>query len=90
MIPEKSKNQKLEALAKNELTLSKYLENYGATFNKDLDEMWNQHDFDCNGYLDKEEARGFVFEISQCIESSRAINYDPAKFDSLFNKFDEN
>jgi hypothetical protein len=37
VIPEKSQNQKLEALAKNENTLSKYLENYGANFSKDLD-----------------------------------------------------
>ena len=52
--------------------------------------MWIQYDYDGNGYLDKEEARGFVFEISQIIENSRAINYNPMKFDSLFERFDEN
>jgi hypothetical protein len=40
--------------------------------------------------LDKEEARTYVKEISQCIEVERASKYDPRKFDVLFTKFDEN
>jgi hypothetical protein len=52
--------------------------------------LWKHHDIDKNGYLDREEARSYVFEISECIDRDRAKNYDPDNFDQLFNRFDEN
>ena len=67
-----------------------YLANYKASFGKDIDDMWDAHDLDGNGYLDRAEARTFVFEISQCIERERAKNYNPLNFDQLFDRFDEN
>lgn len=67
-----------------------YLANYTAKFTKDIDALWTYHDIDRNGYLDREEASSFVFEISECIDQDRALNYDPSKFDTLFDRFDEN
>tara|TARA_B110000285_G_C15084200_1_gene595225 strand:+ start:249 stop:569 length:321 start_codon:yes stop_codon:yes gene_type:complete len=90
VIPEKTKKQKLKVLAKNENTLKSYLVNYNCSFSKDIDELWVVHDRDKNGYLDKTEAKTFVSEISQCIERERANNYDATKFDTLFDRFDEN
>ena len=64
--------------------------NYSATFSQDIDVMWNHYDFDNNGYLDREEARGFVDQVSKCIGKERSKNYNPDHFDYLFDKFDEN
>lgn len=89
-IPEKSKEEKLAMLAANQTPLKTYLSTYSANFSVDIDVMWKYHDIDKNGYLDREEARTFVFEISECIDRDRALCYDPAKFDSLFDRFDEN
>ncbi len=78
VIPEKTKEQKLEILAKNQNPLKSYLANYKASFSKDIDTLWDIHDRDGNGYLDREEARTYVQEISQCIDKDRAKNYKPA------------
>jgi len=53
----------MKKLADNEVTLKQYLGNYSASFSKDVDEMWEEHDVDKNGYLDRQEAREFVNEI---------------------------
>ena len=68
-------------LAENQVTLKTYLANYKSNFSKDIDKMWAEHDVDGNGYLDRQEARTFVQEISQIIEQERAKNYEPSKFD---------
>ena len=70
--------------------MKSYLENYKCSFSKDIDELWEVHDRDGNGYLDKKEASSFVKEISKCIERERAKNFNDIKFDMLFAKFDEN
>lgn len=55
-----------------------------------MDALWEAHDTDKNGYLDKKEAKTYLDEISKCIDKERAENYDKSKFDALFEKFDEN
>lgn len=64
--------------------------NYTAKFTKDLDHLWETHDVDQNGYLDRSEARKFVKEIQRVIDKERAQFYDESKFDALFDRFDEN
>jgi Ca2+-binding EF-hand superfamily protein len=66
------------------------LETYSAKFTKDIDVLWDTHDTDKNGYLDRKEAKTYLNEISKCIDKDRAENYDKEKFDQLFEKFDEN
>ena len=72
MIPEKSKSEKLKKLSENQVTLKQYLANYKATFENDIDEMWEAQDLDKNGYLDRQEARKFVSEIQRVIDKERA------------------
>ena len=81
MIPEPTKDDKLKKLSENEVTLKQYLLNYSATFSRDLDEMWVEHDKDKNGYLDKSEARTFVAEVKKVISEERGKCYDEASFD---------
>ena len=50
----------MNSLSNRTKTLKEYLSSYTATFDKDIDVMWNEFDVDKNGYLDREEARGFV------------------------------
>ena len=52
--------------------------------------LWNNKDVDKNGYLDREEAREFVEEISKCIGKERSMNYNANNFDELFDRFDYN
>ena len=51
-------------LKNNTKPLSTYLKNYKATFSKSIDHMWEEHDVDRNGYLDREEAKKFLQELS--------------------------
>ena len=52
MIAERKNKAKL-----NNSDLSRYLQNYKASFSKPIDEVWDQADLDKNGYLDKDEAK---------------------------------
>merc|ERR1711908_134235 len=72
------------------MTLKQYLENYSASFSKDIDVLWDTHDIDRNGYLDRKEAKTYLDDIYKIIDKDRASNYDKAKFDEVFDKFDEN
>lgn len=89
-LPEKTKEEKLKALADNPLTLKEYLKDYCKTvsFSKDIDTLWKDRDLDGNGYLDKEEARLFLMDVTLCIDQNRRAFYDPAKFDDYFKQFD--
>jgi hypothetical protein len=66
------------------------LETYSAKFSKDIDALWEAHDTDKNGYLDRKEAKPYLDQIAKCIDKDRAENYDKEKFDALFERFDEN
>jgi len=37
--------------------------------------MWNEHDVDKNGYLDRDEAQPFLDEVAKIIDKERAKNY---------------
>jgi len=63
------------SLKKSTITLKKLLKTYDCTFKKDLDEMWNEHDVDQNGYLDRDEAQPFLDEVAKIIDKERAKNY---------------
>ena len=43
-------------MKRNKTPLSRYLKNYDAQFTKSVDEMWDTHDVDKNGWLDRAEA----------------------------------
>jgi hypothetical protein len=64
------------------------LNKYNFDFNKDLDDLWTEHDADGNGYLDKNEAEPFLDVVALVIQGDRAKNYEKLKFNELFEKFD--
>jgi hypothetical protein len=39
--------------------------------------MWEEHDRDGNGYLDRDEAKTFLEELSKVISEDRAKFYNP-------------
>ena len=51
--------------------------------------MWDTHDVDKNGWLDRAEAKNFIDAIASIIEEDRAKFYQAEYFDVLFDKFDE-
>ena len=51
--------------------------------------MWEEHDIDKNGYLDREEAKTFLDELAQVISENRKKFYDPNNFESIFEEYDE-
>jgi hypothetical protein len=56
--------------------LKDYLKNYSVKFEKDLDDLWSEKDADGNGWLDKEETKTFMVELSQTIDQERAKNFN--------------
>ena len=62
-------------MKRNKKPLSAYLKKYRATFSKDIDQLWEQHDVDKNGYLDKIEAKKFMHEVSKIISKDKAKFY---------------
>ena len=84
-----SPQSKLKSLARNKTPLSHYLSNYEAKFNKSIDEMWSQFDYNQNGYLERDEAKDFIDELVKVIETDRAQFYKPDHFNSLFDEIDE-
>ena len=81
--------KKIEKLKSKSVSFKKYLGSYKVKFEKDLDELWAEKDFDGNGFLDETEAKEFVLEVSKIIEIERAQNFKVEKFPELFKKFDE-
>ena len=80
-IPEKTLEQKKRQLRNNPIKFSEYLKNYSLKINKDLDQMWDEKDYDKNGYLDKSEALVFVIELTNYIDDySRANNFSVDNF----------
>ena len=69
--------------------MSAYLKKYDAKFTKSIDLMWEEHDVDKNGFLDRSEARTFLDELSKIISQDRAKFYNPDNFEALFEEFDE-
>ena len=58
--------------------MESYLKN--VSFEKPLDQIWEEVDTDMNGYLDKEEARNFMERVVNSIQKDRAKNYDKSSF----------
>jgi len=72
------------------MKFSELLKNYSLKINKDLDQMWEEKDYDKNGYLDKSEALVFVIELTNYIDDySRANNFSVDYFQKTFSEFDE-
>lgn len=89
-IPPKTPLQKKVALRKNPIKFSQYLANYSLKINKDLDQFWDEKDYDKNGYLDKSEALVFVIELTNYFEDNdRANNFSVDNFQKTFDEFDE-
>ena len=79
----------LNSPERNKRPLSHYLSNYEAKFSTCIDLMWNQFDFNQNGYLERDEARKFIDELSKVIQKDRAQFYKRDQFNSLFDQIDE-
>ena len=55
-----------------------------------MDELWDEKDYDKNGYLDKAEALVFLIELTNYIDDyKRANNFSVDDFQRTFNEFDE-
>jgi hypothetical protein len=52
------------------------LKKYDFDFNKNLDDLWTEHDADGNGFLDKKEAEPFLDVVALVIQGDRAKNYE--------------
>ena len=85
----RSSNSRKSSMSRNRRPISSYLKKYDASFSKDIDTLWEQHDVDKNGYLDKVEAKKFLDEISKVICQDRAKFYNPDNFETLFEQFDD-
>ena len=88
-IPEKTKEEKLKALAENPISLKEYLKDYKSVFSKDIDDLWKEQDKDSNGYLNKAEAKLYLEELTKIVDSEKGQYYHPDKFDEMFKKMDE-
>ena len=62
-------------MKKNKTPLSRFLKNYDAKFTKAVDKMWDTHDVDKNGWLDRAEAKNFIDAIASIIGEDRAKFY---------------
>jgi len=61
VIPETSKEQKLDNIKKrNATSLQQLLGGYTANITGDTDALWQEKDLDGNGFLDKGEAKQFI------------------------------
>ena len=58
-----------------------FLRNYPVKFSTPLDQLWDQADFDGNGYLDRMEAKDFLDQVVLVIQEDRRNNFDVMKFD---------
>lgn len=73
----RSTSSRESSLQRNKKPLSYYLKKYNARFTKSIDGMWEEHDRDGNGYLDRDEAKTFLEELSKVISEDRAKFYNP-------------
>lgn len=53
-----------------------------------IDKIWEQYDEDRNGYLDKEEARKFIEDMSDTLLKSLGHHLSKRVFDDVFEHFD--
>jgi hypothetical protein len=51
------------------------------SFSQDLDDLWEEHDVNKDGHLDKTEAKKFVDKLVQGLDYQRAQNYNPENFE---------
>ena len=59
------------------------------SFKEDLDELWEAHDINKDGHLNKTEAKKFIDKLVQGLDYERAKNYNPENFEKVFEEFDE-
>lgn len=78
-------SQKKDRLKKNGKSFKIYLKHYKVKFERDLDELWSEKDVDGNGWLDKEETKNFMVELSKSIDKNRSHNFDIEKLPVLFD-----
>ena len=56
---------------------------------KAIDLIWDEHDKNNDGFIDKQEAKEFVKHTLQYLDSSILAEFDGSKFDKGFRKFDK-
>jgi hypothetical protein len=66
----------VESKAHTGKNLTDLLSNYASNFVIDLDEVWQERDYQNNGYLDKENTLIFLSKIKNFIAPYRASNFD--------------
>ena len=76
-------------MKRNKTPLSRYFKNYKTQFSKPIDDVWEKFDADQNGFLDKDEAKKFLDEISKIIDEERGKYYNKDNFETLFEEYDE-
>ena len=73
----------------SEKTLEFYLKKYNASFSRPLDEVWAEIDTNGKGQLTKDQTKQFMAQVVTLIDQDRMNNYDPSKFESMFDEFDD-
>ena len=79
--PSKKRQNSLKKAGK---PLSHYLGNYNQFIKADIDQIWEQSDWDRNNWLDKNEAKFFLRNLSKHMDPVRVSKYDESKFDMKF------
>ena len=65
------------------------LEGFASQIQKAIDMIWDEHDQDKSGFLDKIETKAFVQNTLKYLNKSRVAEFDDSKFDTGFKKFDK-
>ena len=65
------------------------MEEQASQIQKAIDLIWEEHDRDNSGFLDKSEAQEFVQHTLKYLDSSRLAEFEGSKFDEGFKKFDK-
>ena len=54
-----------------------------------IDLIWDEHDADKSGFLDKKETQEFVKHTLQYLDAEKAEKYTGDNFDEAFEKWDK-
>lgn len=66
----------------------KKTEEFAGQVQSAIDLIWDEHDADGSGFLDKKETEEFIKETLKYLDPDAAQNYNRDNFDAEFKKWD--